>query len=214
ESVKKGTVPAFIVGAAVAFACLGFVAYEYFTGNTAVPLRVVGVAAGLLSMGALYAYQAGMDRWRERRGIDVVDERVAADVEEQTPIDWPTVLRAYSPLIILTVLAAIVGIKSVSEFLADLPGDWEVIKVAENKVVDLNILAQIYTWILVAILISIAYLRPKREVLAKTNKVWIRRIWSPFIAYSVFFAIAYVMAYSAMVMEGGAIVRGDHFDDF
>jgi lactate permease len=214
ESVRKGTVPAFIVGAAVAFSCLGFVAYEYLTGNTAVPLRVVGVVAGLLSMGALYGYQVGLDRWRDKRGVEVVEERFNAEEDSERPIDWPTVLRAYSPLIILTVLAAIVGIKSVSEFLADLPGDWEVIKVAENKVVDLNILAQIYTWILVAIIISILYLRPKREVLVNTNKVWVRRIWSPFIAYSVFFAIAYVMAYSAMRMQDGAIVPSDHFDDF
>ena len=214
SSVKKGAFPAFIVGSAVAFSCLGFVAYEYLTGNTAVPLRVVGVAAGLLSMGSLYGYQVVLDRWREKRGIEVVDERTVADGDKEERIDWPKVLRAYSPLIILTVLAAIVGIKSVSEFLADLPGDWEVIKVAENKFVDLNILAQIYTWILVAIVISILYLKPKREVLVNTNKVWVKRIWSPFIAYSVFFAIAYVMAYSAMKMEGGAIVPSESFDDF
>jgi lactate permease len=212
-SVKKGTVPAFIVGAAVAFSCLGLVAFEYTTGNTAIPLRVVGVFAGLLSMGALYGYQVGLDRWREKRGIEGVDERVTGDGETLKPIEWPIVLRAYSPLIILTVLAAVVGIKSVSEFLADLPGDWEVIKVAENKAVDLNILAQIYTWILIAIVISIAYLKPKREVLTNTNKVWVKRIWSPFIAYSVFFAIAYVMAYSAMRMQNGAIVPSEHFDD-
>ena len=214
ESVKKGTVPAFIVGASVAFSCLGFVAYEYFTPNTAVPLRVVGVAAGLLSMASLYGYQVGMEKWRKRRGISVVDERQTLDDGKEDKLNWPTVLRAYSPLIILTILAAIVGIKSVSEFLADLPGDWEVIKVAENKPVDLNILAQIYTWILVAIIISIAYLKPKREALANTNRVWIRRIWSPFIAYSVFFAIAYVMAYSAMMFKDGEIVPSGSFDDF
>ncbi|MCK5253664.1 MAG: L-lactate permease, partial [Thermoplasmata archaeon] len=193
---------------------LGFVAYEYFTPNTAVPLRVVGVAAGLLSMASLYGYQVGMEKWRKRRGISVVDERQTLDDGKEDKLNWPTVLRAYSPLIILTILAAIVGIKSVSEFLADLPGDWEVIKVAENKPVDLNILAQIYTWILVAIIISIAYLKPKREALANTNRVWIRRIWSPFIAYSVFFAIAYVMAYSAMMFKDGEIVPSGSFDDF
>jgi lactate permease len=213
-SVKKGAVPAFIVGAAVAFSCLGTVSYEYYTGHTAVPLRIVGVVAGLISMGALYGYQVLLDRWRERRDIHVVDERVTDDGDVEEALDWGTVLRAYSPLIILTVLAAIVGIKSVGDFLADLPGDLEVIKVAENKVVDLNILAQIYTWILIAILISIAYLRPKREVLTTTNKVWIKRIWPPFIAYSVFFAIAYVMAYSAMRMQDGSIVASDHFDDY
>jgi lactate permease len=199
----------------VAFSCLGFVAFEYLTGNTAVPLRVVGVAAGLLSMGSLYGYQVGMDRWRVKRGIEVVDERTDTEGDKAVKIDWPKVLRAYSPLIILTVMAAIVGIKSVSGFLADLPGDLEVIKVAENKTVDLNILAQIYTWILVAIIVSIVYLKPKREVLTATNKVWVKRIWSPFIAYSVFFAIAYVMAYSAMKMENGEIVPNtDWFDEY
>ena len=214
ESVKKGAVPAFIVGAAVAFSCLGFVAYEYFTGNTAVPLRVVGVIAGLLSMGALYAYQVGLDRWRERRGTRAMDERASTEDDDGERLDWGTVLRAYSPLIILTVLAAVVGIRSVSEFLSDLPGDLEVIRVADNKVVDLNVLSQIYTWILVAILISIAYLRPRREVLSSTNRVWARRIWSPFIAYSVFFAIAYVMAYSAMLLNDGSIVSGDHTSEY
>lgn len=213
-SVRKGAVPAVIVGAVVAFSCLGFVSYEYFTGNVMVPLRVVGVAAGLLSMAALYAYQVGLDRWRSKRGVNLVDERVVDDEDSETHLGWGTVLRAYSPLIILTVMAAIVGVKSVGDFLADLPGDLEIIQVADNKVVDLNILAQIYTWILVAILVSIAYLRPKRQVLTSTNKVWIKRIWSPFIAYSVFFAIAYVMAYSAMVMNDGNIEKGAYFDDF
>jgi lactate permease len=39
-------------------------------------------------------------------------------------------------------------------------------------------------------------------VLARTNKIWFKRIWSPFIAYTVYFAIAYVMAYSAMTLGG------------
>ena len=218
RSVMRGGVQAFIVGAAVAFSCLAFVSYEYFTGNTAVPLRVVGVAAGLLSMGALYGYQRGLERWRKRRGAKVVGEGATPDggtEEKKKKVDWPKVLRAYSPLIILTALAAFVGIQAVSDFLADLPGEWEQIRIWGNRdPVDLDIFAQIYTWILVAIIISILYLRPKREVLHRTNSVWIRRIWSPFIAYSVFFAIAFVMAYSAMELDGGDLVEGAYFDKY
>jgi lactate permease len=220
RSVMRGGVQAFIVGAAVAFSCLGFVAYEYFTGNTAVPLRVVGVAAGLLSMGALYGYQVGLERWRKKRGTKVADEAVIPNGgtekdKKKTKVDWPKVLRAYSPLIILTAMAAFVGIQAVSDFLADIPGKWEQIHIWDNRPpVDLDIFAQIYTWILVAIIISILYLRPKREVLRRTNSLWIRRIWSPFIAYSVFFAIAFVMAYSAMELDGGDLVKGADFDKF
>jgi len=216
RSVMKGGVQAFIVGAAVAFSCLGFVAYEYLTGNTAVPLRVVGVAAGLLSMGALYGYQVGMERWRKRRGATVTDESETSEGEtKKKKVDWPKVLRAYSPLIILTMLAAFVGVQAVSDFLADLPGKWEQIRIWDNRPpVDLDILAQIYTWILVAIIVTILYLRPKREVLRRTTSVWVRRIWSPFIAYSVFFAIAFVMAYSAMELDGGDLVEGADFNKY
>ena len=214
-SMKKGTLGAIIVGAAVAFSCLGFVSYEYFTGNTAVPLRVVGVAAGLLSMGALYGYQVGLERWRKKRGARVVDEQGTADGEtKKKRVDWPKVLRAYSPLIILTALAAFVGIQAVSDFLGDLPGDAEVIQLADNLIVDLDILAQIYTWILVAIIISILYLRPKREVISNTNRVWIKRIWSPFIAYSVFFAIAYVMYFSSFSLVDGSLVPNEHHGEY
>jgi lactate permease len=213
-SVRRGGVQAFIVGAAVAFSCLGFVSYEYFTGNTLVPLRVVGVAAGLLSMGALYGYQVAMDRWKSGRGVETGDDGGTPEEGERTGVDWPRVLRAYAPLIILTVLAAVVGVRAVGEHLADLPGDWERIRIWDNRApVDLDVLAQIYTWILIAIVISIAFLRPEREVLKRTNAVWVRRIWPPFIAYSVFFAIAYVMAYSSMQLDGGDLVKGASFDD-
>jgi lactate permease len=216
KSVKKGGVQAFIVGAAVAFSCLGFVSYEYFTGNTAVPLRVVGVAAGLLSMGALYGYQVGIERWRKKRVSKVTAGSVTPEEEtKKKKVDWPKVLRAYSPLIILTALAAFVGIQAVSDFLADLPGEWEQIQIWDNRPpVDLDILAQVYTWILVAIIISILYLRPKREVLRRTNGMWIRRIWSPFIAYSVFFAIAFVMAYSGMDLVDGKLEEGADYYEY
>jgi lactate permease len=103
--------------------------------------------------------------------------------------------------------------------LSDIPGEAEQVHLFSNpgKFIDLNVLSQIYTWILAAVLISILVLRPKKEVLTRTTKVWFKRIWSPFIAYSVYFAIAYVMAYSAMELGGESgwlLQASDHFGDF
>ncbi len=236
ESVRRGAVQAFVVGAAVAVSCLGFVSYEAFTGSTLVPLRVVGVVAGLVSMAALYAYMRWIERWRKRNapasdpegtmtdGGDPIPEEGANEeempaLEDEPPLDRRRVLWAFSPLIILTLLAAFVGIQSVADWLSDIPGELEQVHLFSNpgKFVDLDVLSQVYTWILIAVLVSIALIRPSRAVLTRTTTVWFRRIWSPFIAYSVYFAIAYVMAYSAMELggvSGWRLVETEHFDDF
>jgi lactate permease len=220
ESMRRGAVQAFIVGAVVAFSCLGFVSYEAFTGSTLVPLRIIGVAAGLLSMAALYLFQLAMGRWRSKNlSPDETEGTSSGPADEDEGLDVKSLLRAYSPLIILTILAGIVGIQSVADWLSDIPGEIEQIHLFSNpgKFIDLNVLSQIYTWILVAVLISILLLRPKREVLERTTKIWFRRIWSPFMAYSVYFAIAYVMAYSAMELggvSGWLLQPTEHFGDF
>jgi lactate permease len=220
DSMKRGAVQAFIVGAVVALSCLGFVSYEAFTGSTLVPLRIIGVAAGLLSMAALYLFQLAMGRWRSKNlSPDETEGTSIGPADEEESLDIRSLLRAYSPLIILTILAGIVGIQSVADWLSDIPGEIEQIHLFSNpgKFIDLNVLSQIYTWILVAVLISILLLRPKREVLERTTKIWFRRIWSPFMAYSVYFAIAYVMAYSAMELggvSGWLLQPTEHFGDF
>jgi lactate permease len=215
KSVRKGAVQAFLVGLSVAFSCLGLVAFENSRGVTLVPLRVVGVAAGGLSMVVLYCYMR-LVRRKDESPAAAPGDAPTADTE---PIGTGKLLKAFSPLIIVTVLAAVVGVESVSKWLNDLPGTSEQVHLFSNigKFVDLNVLSQIYTWIFVAIVITIALLRPKREVLTKTTKVWFKRIWSPFMAYSVYFAIAYVMAYSAMTLGGASgwkLIPTEYYSDF
>ncbi len=216
KSVRKGVVQAVLVGLSVALSCLALTAYENFRGVTIVPLRVVGVAAGMVSMAVLYGYMRLLRR-KEGSGATAPGSTPSADTE---PIGKGRLLRGFSPLIIVTLLAAVVGVQSVSDWLNDLPGAAEQVHLFSNpgKFVDLNVLSQIYTWIFVAIVLTIAMLRPKREVVVKTTKVWFKRIWSPFIAYSVYFAIAYVMAYSAMTLGGESgwklLPSTDFFKDY
>jgi lactate permease len=71
---------------------------------------------------------------------------------------------------------------------------------------DFDAFAQVYTWIFAATILSLPILKPTRQQLTKTLDLWARRIGPPFLAYSFFFGVAYVMAWSAMTVSNGALV--------
>ena len=192
--MRRGAVPAIVAGLSVALYALGFAMINYFTGREIIPIRVIGILAGLLSMGTLILWQ------RLFQG-----RKIAADLErmkQENPVNAPALWRALSPWILLTVLAAIVSFPVINKWLSDLPGKFEVLKVFD-KPVDLNVLGQIYVWILLSVLLSCIWLRPTREQWHRAVGVWLKRFLSPFLAYAVYFSIAYVMAWSAMEAVGG-----------
>lgn len=80
-----------------------------------------------------------------------------------------------------------------------------------DKPLDLDAFAQVYTWIFAATILSLLILKPTRDQLGKTMSLWIRRIWQPFIAYALFFGVAYVMAWSAMAVSNGKLVPTSEF---
>lgn len=185
ESMKKGFVPAIILGLTLGFSALGLVVVH-------APIMIIGVLAGLISMGVLYAY----GKWNNR------------DMEgdpDEAPIDRRELLKALSPWLILIVLASIVSVPQINTFLAGLDGSGSVLSFAAYKRVDLNIFAQVYTWILVSIILSLPILKPKKEQIKRVTKLWSRRIWGPFISYSLFFSISFVMAFSAMEISNGSL---------
>ncbi|MCJ7424482.1 L-lactate permease [Candidatus Bathyarchaeota archaeon] len=192
RSMRKGAVPAMICGLALALACLGATGLDYFTGVEYVPLRIVGVVAGLCSMVSLYAYQ----KLRH------------SSTTKQKPADYPTrkeILRSFSPWIMLTVSAAIVSIQQVSSWLSNVLGNVEQISIFADQTVDLDLLSQIYTWILFAVLLSLVTLRPTRKQVKDATHVWLKRFAEPFLAYSLYFSIAFVMAYSARTIVNGVL---------
>lgn len=195
-SMRRGAVPAVIAGLSVALYALGFAMIDYFTGREIIPIRVMGILAGLLSMGTLILWQ------RVFQG-----RKIAADLErlkQENPVNAPALWRSLSPWILLTVLAGIVSVPAVNRWLNDLPGKIEVLKVFD-KPVDLNALGQIYIWILLSVLVSCVWLKPTREQWNRAVSVWLKRFLPPFLAYAVYFSIAYVMAWSAMEAVGGAL---------
>jgi lactate permease len=195
KSMRRGAVPALICGVVLALAILGTTGLDYFTGVEYIPLRVVGIVGGVSAMVALYLYNK-------------FDKRESSARTEKPP-DYPSgneILRSLSPWIILTVLAAIVSIPTIGTWLSNLPGNFEKIIVFANQSVDLDLLSQIYTWIFVAALLSLITLRLTRSQVKSALNTWARRFASPFLAFSLYFCVAFVMAYSAMEVVNGAMV--------
>jgi lactate permease len=193
ESMRKGAIPATICGVVLAVACLATTSLDYFTGIEYIPLRVVGVVGGVCAMLALFIYS------RLSRSA----------VKREKPSDYPSrneILRSFSPWITLTALAGTVSVPTIGRWLSDLPGNFEKIAVFADQSVDLDLFSQIYTWIFVSVLLSLITLRPTRKQTKDAMTTWLRRFASPFLAFSLYFCIAFVMAYSAMEVVNGAMV--------
>ena len=184
KSMRRGLVPGLICGLVLSGACLMSAGVDYAFGYELIPLRIVGVIAGLFTMLSLTIY----DRIIRNSGVDAIIEESVGRAE---------IWRSFSPLIILTLLAAVISLPTVGDYLSKAPGATEVITVSTQKV-DLDIFSQIYTWILIATAISGTTLKPTREQLRKGVALWFKRAPAPVLAIIVYFCISFVMSGSAM----------------
>jgi len=202
-SVKKGIVPALLTGLAIAFSCLLFVwsaIHPLVIGGVSiyVPLRIVGVMAGLVAMVVIYVYhRVKFGKPKRSKKRKRIDKRAA--------------FIAFFPWILLTILAAITSVSQVQIFLEDLLGNAEIISVFADQKVDLNILSQIYTWILVATLISIPVLKPTKKQLNNAFTLWLKRGWKPFVAFSMYFSIAYIMFFTGLEVVNGVLIPSEYY---
>jgi lactate permease len=144
--------------------------------------------------------------------IFIIEPKKREDLpEERRRFDSKT-FRALSPLIILVVLSAIVNIPSLKKFLSNCLGEWEVIPVFADKKEGFKHPCQC---------LVLDYgskppflypiLKPTSEQFKSALKLWITRIWGPFFAYSLFFAVAFIMAWSGMEVVNGKLVPSPYF---
>jgi len=199
ESIKKGWKLAVVIGLSIGLSALLFSALK-------TPVMLIGVLSGLTSMGAFVLYTKS---WK--RPSSGVDKR--------------ELLRALSPWILLITFAAIVSVPWVTSHLSSLLGvvnvrgevvkdGPEVVHVFANKYIDFNVLTQVYLWIFIATILSIPILKLDREKIRRAGRVWLKRMWGPFIAYSLFFAISYVFAWSAMEITNGVLTKTGYYSDY
>jgi len=184
KSMKKGLVPGLICGLALAGACLVSAGEDYALGYELIPLRIIGVIAGLFTMLALTAY----DRVSREKGAETASGEAVERVEM-----W----RCFSPLVILTILAAIVSLPAIGDYLSKAPGSIEVIVIGAQRV-DLDVLSQIYTWIFIATAISLVTLKPTKEQFDRGFGLWLKRAPAPILTIMVYFGVSFVMSGSTM----------------
>ncbi len=201
QSMRRGAVPALVCGLALAFACLGAVSIDYFTGVEYVPLRVVGVIGGLCAMVSLLIYQ------RLRLQPQSKEENSNYPARKE-------IFRAFSPWIILTVLAAVVSVPQIGNWLSNLLGSAEQVTIFANQKIDLDLFSQIYTWIFAAVLLSLLTLKPTGKQMKNAFSFWLRRFWGPFLTFGLYFGVSFVMAWSAKQIVGGQLTESALFNEF
>jgi len=161
------------------------------------PVEVIGIFAGFLTMVFVNIYYRSINR----------------EKTDRIPFD-KKVFRAFSPFLLLILFSLIVNLPNIKDFFAKLLDPYEVINIFADKKEDLNVMANVWFWILVVSIISIPILRPSSEQIKRVFKLWFIRVGGPFVAYSLFFAVAFIMAWSGMEIVEGKLVPGLYFKEY
>ncbi|MGC9168560.1 MAG: L-lactate permease [Desulfurella sp.] len=188
QALKKNWIAATLSGLVLSLTAL-FLAWSKIA-----PVEIIGVLSGLATMVFVYFYYKNGSNSTQRRTFFQKDLFVAA-----------------SPFIILILLSFIVNVHSVKLYLSNLLNPYEIIHIFADKREDLNILSSVWFWIMVVGILSIFILKPTKEQLNKVTKLWLKRIWGPFLAYSLFFSVAYIMAWSGMDVIGSKLIPSSNF---
>ncbi|MGC9102918.1 MAG: L-lactate permease [Desulfurella sp.] len=188
HALKKNWIAATLSGLVLSLTAL-FLAWSKIA-----PVEIIGVLSGLATMVFVYFYYKNGSNSTQRQTFFQKDLLVAS-----------------SPFIILILLSFIVNMHSVKLYLSNLLNPYEIIHIFADKKEDLNILSSVWFWIMVVGILSIFILKPTKEQLNKVTKLWLKRIWGPFLAYSLFFSVAYIMAWSGMDVVGSKLVPSLNF---
>lgn len=195
-AIKRSWVPALMSGLVISLSALAIVYFNLL------PLQLVGVVAGALSMLSLYLYS------KAKAHLNPSLKTKPATATDGGSTQKISLLRALSPWIILIVLVSIVGIPQVEKILTPMLGQLQVIPVFANVTVNLKVMSQVYTWILIASIISIFTLGATKKQIKEAIGLMFKRAGGPFISFPLFFAIGYLMFYSGGMIVNGAFVPG------
>ncbi len=189
SGVRKGLVPAVLAGLT-----LGIFAIIFVNILPASAIGLVGVFAGLITIGVLFLHRAV--RGKPLRAQKAPAGTVAAAGDPALMPLWKAAL----PWTLLVVLVVFISIPQIQAGLYHILGDAQKVTVVANKVVDLTLLNQAYFWVVVSTLIAAPFLIGSKAESKKIIITWIKRAWSPTLAAAIFFAIAYVMDWSGQTV--------------
>lgn len=189
EAMKKNWKAATLSGLVLSLSALIIATFRIL------PVEIIGIIAGFLTMLTVYFLYRKKNGSRE-------PEKSGFNRE---------VFIACLPFILLIIISLVVNIPAIKIKLENLLGQWEIIRVIADKKEDLNILGNVWFWIMFVCLISILILKPTGQQLKNVVTLWLKRIWGPFLAYSLFFSVAFIMAWSAMEVVNGKLVPSPYF---
>ncbi|OPY26525.1 MAG: glycolate transporter [Methanocella sp. PtaU1.Bin125] len=199
--VKKGFVPSIVAGLTLGLSAIAFV--RLFPAY----MNLTGVFGGLMAVLALLLLRVARGKPIFIRA-GAAGKHVAADGGDAPVMPlW----RALSPWVLLVLFCVVISVPEVNRGLYDALGGVQKIHITGDQSVDLKLLTQAYVWVLVSTVLSAPLLIRNRAEAVKTLKVWLKRAWSPTVAAAVFFAIAYVMFWSAKSVDPatGRLVAAD-----
>jgi lactate permease len=197
EAIKRSWLPALLSGLVISLTALVLVYTEI------VPLSIVGVIAGSASMVSLYLYHKACLYLKKKEAAQHPAEKQPTVANGGAKVSGIPLIKALSPWVILIVLVGVVSIPQIAGILKGAPGNLEVITAFANQKVDLDFLSQAYTWILVSSIIGIFTLGASKAQVSQALDLTAKRFFSPFLTYTLFFCIAYIMYYS-----GGSVIAG------
>lgn len=192
DAIKRNWKAGVVSGLVLSLSALFIAAFRVL------PVEIIGIISGITTMIVVY----------------FIYKKTHSNEKFERPRFSKDLFVACLPFILLIVISLIVNIPSIKIKLENILGQAEVIRIIADKKEDLNILGNVWFWIMVVSIFSIFILKPTGKQLSNVLKIWLSRIWGPFLAYSLFFAVAFIMAWSAMEVVNGKLVPSSYFNQY
>ena len=187
DAIKQGWLPCLLTGATI-----GVV--SYFTNRYDNLVVLTGVACGI----AVILVMAG---FLKITGKPVIDRSKLTLEELEYEKKYP-LWKALMPWILLIVMILALNLpKDVFNFL------YRTLKLpingltANGSPLDTRALWQAYTWIFVSVIVAIPFMKPTKQQMKDTLKVWLKRAPRPVFAAAIFFAVGEIMNMTGYSME-------------
>ena len=187
DAIKQGWLPCLLTGATI-----GVV--SYFTNRYDNLVVLTGVACGI----AVILVMAG---FLKITGKPVIDRSKLTLEEIEYEKKYP-LWKALMPWILLIVMILALNLpKDIFNFL------YRTLKLpingltANGSPLDTRALWQAYTWIFVSVIVAIPFMKPTKQQMKDTFKVWLKRAPRPVFAAAIFFAVGEIMNMTGYSME-------------
>lgn len=186
KGVKKGFLPCIVTGGVIAIVA-------YFTNRVDNLVTLTGVLCGIAVILVMALYL-------KITGKKIIDRSKLTQDELNYEKKYP-LWKALSPWYILVGLILVLNLpKPMYDFLYNLILPIKGISV-DGKGISTRALWNAYTWIAVAVLLSMIIMKPKLNEVKESLKVWRKRAPRPVFSAAIFFAIGEIMNYSGWSMQ-------------